>query len=160
MPSTPDLLAGLASQSDDEEEEVPDWLVSLTGNAPAKKKKNAPGAEDTQVKWVELGGHEEVEEPAPSIGATQSPSETPLQNTTPSWMMPQEPAPEKDELADWLSRADQPSASSSDQSPALSQPAKSFPPAFSTSKPEDMDWLRNLEPQPFASTPVFRASIT
>ncbi len=154
VPSTPDLLAGLASQSDDEEEEVPDWLVSLTGNAPAKKKKNAPGAEDTQVKWVELGGHEEVEEPAPSIGATQSPSETPLQNTTPSWMMPQEPAPEKDELADWLSRADQPSASSLDQSPASSQPAESFPPAFSTSKPEDMDWLRNLEPQPFASTPA------
>jgi hypothetical protein len=153
VPSTPDLLAGLASQGNDEEEEVPDWLVSLTGSAPAKKKKNEPEAEDTQVKWVELGGHEDFEEPSPGIGATQTPSETPVQNTTPSWMAPQEPAPEKDELADWLSRAGQSSASSSDQAPASSQPAESHPPAFSASKPEDEDWLKNLKSKPFGSTP-------
>ena len=151
VPATPDLLAGLASQNNDEEEDVPDWLVSLTGNAPGKKKKNEPEAEDTKVKWVELGGQEDVEEPSPSIGATQKPSETPVQNTTPSWMMPQEPAPEKDELADWLSLAGQPSASPSDQSSALSQPAESSNPVFPTSKPEDMDWLRNLESKPVVS---------
>ena len=153
VPSTPDLLAGLASQGNDEEDEVPDWLTSLTGSAPAKKKKNEPEAEDTQVKWVELGGHEDFEEPSPGIGATQTPSETPVQNTTPSWMAPQEPAPEKDELADWLSRAGHSSASSSDQTPASSQPTESHPPAFSDSKPEDEDWLRNLESKPFGSTP-------
>ena len=113
IPSTPDLFAGLTSQGNDEEEEVPDWLVKLTGRAPAKKKMNEPEAEDTQVKWVELGGHENFEEPIPSIGATQTPSEISVENTTPSWMVPQEPAPEKDELADWLSRAAQSSASSS-----------------------------------------------
>ena len=153
VPSAPDLLAGLASQSNDEEEEVPDWLTSLTGSAPAKKKKNEPEAEDTQVKWVELGGHEDFEEQSPGIGATQTPSETPVQNTTPSWMAPQEPGPEKDELADWFSRAGQSSASFSDQAPASSQPAESPLPAFSTSKPEDEDWLKNLESKPFGSTP-------
>ncbi|MGA7605017.1 MAG: hypothetical protein WCA79_03770, partial [Anaerolineales bacterium] len=152
-PSTPDLLAGLASQGNDEEEEVPDWLVSLTGSAPAKKKKNEPEAEDTQVKWVELGGHEDFEEPSPSIGATQTPSEIPIQNTTPSWMAPQEPAPEKDELADWFSRAAQSSSTSSDQSPASSQPAIPPPPASLDSKPGADDWLRNLESKPFDSTP-------
>ena len=76
VPSTPDLLAGLTSQGNDEEEEVPDWLVSLTGNTPVQKKMNEPEAEDTQqVKWVELGGHEDFEEPISSIGATQTPSE-------------------------------------------------------------------------------------
>ena len=153
VPATPDLLAGLASQGNDEEEEVPDWLTSLTGSAPAKKKKNEPEAEDTQVKWVELGGHEDFEEPSPGIGATQNPSETPVQNTTPSWMAPQEPAPEKDELADWLSRAGQSSASSSNQAPASSQPTESHPPAFSDFKSDDQDWLKNLESKPFGATP-------
>jgi hypothetical protein len=148
-PSTPDLLAGLTSQSDNEEEEVPDWLVSLTGNAPAKKKKNEP--EDTQVKWVELGGPDDFEEASQSIGATQAPSEAPVQNTTPRWMLPQEPAPDKDELADWLSHADQTSAPASDQSPAA-QPFESTPPVPSPSTPsEDMDWLKNLESRPFGS---------
>ncbi len=151
-PSTPDLLAGLASQGNDEEEEVPDWLVSLTGSAPAKKKKNEPEAEDTQVKWVELGGHEDFEEPSPSIGATQTPSEIPIQNTTPSWMASQEPAPEKDELADWFSRAAQSSAASSDRSPTSAQPAVPPPPASSNSKPGADDWLRNLKSKPFDST--------
>ena len=144
VPSTPDLLAGLASQGNDEEEEVPDWLVNLTGSTPAKKKKNEPEAEDTQVKWVELGGHEDFEEPSPGISATQTPSETPVPNTTPSWMAPQEPAPQKDELADWLARAGQSSASSSNQPQASNPPTESQPPAFSDFKSDDQDWLRIL----------------
>ena len=36
--SEPDLLAGPALQGD-EDEDVPDWLVNITGDAPAKKKK-------------------------------------------------------------------------------------------------------------------------
>ncbi len=145
-PSTPDLLAGLTSQNDNEEEEVPDWLVSLTGNIPAKKKKNEPEAEDTQVKWVELGGHDDFEDAAPSINATQTPSETPVENTAPSWMMPQEPAPDKDELADWLSHTDESSASA--------QPIESTPSILSPSASEDADWLKNLESRPFGSTPA------
>lgn len=147
--STPDLLAGLASQSGDEEAEVPDWLVSLTGSAPAKKKKNEP--EDAQqVKWVELGGHEDFDVPSQSIGATQTPSDIPIENTAPSWMAPQEPAPEKDELADWLSRADQSPAALPDQPPASAQPDESAPAHFLDSTSEDADWLKDLASQPFA----------
>jgi len=153
-PSAPDLLAGLTSQSDDDDEDVPDWLVSLTGNAPARKKKNEP--EDTQVKWVELGGQEDIAEDASqSIGATQAPSEVPTQNTTPRWMLSQEPAPEKDELTDWLSKADQPSAPAPapEQSSAFAPPFDSNPsiPASSTSS-DDSDWLKKLDAGPFGST--------
>ncbi len=153
-PSTPDLLAGLTSQGDNEEEEVPDWLVSLTGNVPAKKKKNDPEAEDTQVKWVELGGHDDFEDASPRISATQTPSETPVENTAPSWMMPQEPAPDKDELADWLSHADQSSASIPDQSPASAQPIESTPSILPPAPSEDADWLKNLESRPFGAAPT------
>jgi hypothetical protein len=153
-PSTPDLLAGLTSQSDNEDEEVPDWLVSLTGDIPAKKKKNEPEADDNQVKWVELGDHDDFEEASPSINATQTPSETPVENTAPSWMMPQEPAPDKDELADWLSHTDQSSASVPDQSPASAQPIESTPSILPPSTSEDEDWLKNLESRPFGSAPA------
>ena len=129
-------------------------LTSFTGSAPAKKKKNEPEAEDTQVKWVELGGHEDFEEPSPGIGATQTPSETPVQNTTPSWMAPQEPAPEKDELADWLSHAGQSSASSSDQAPASSQPTESHPPLFQISNLKMQIGSRILNQSHFGATPA------
>ena len=106
--SKPDLLAGLASQGKDEDneaEEVPDWLVSLTGDVPVQKKKaDEPDAGDGQrARWVELGGEEE--KPSSNNANPQASSGTSVENTTPSWMAPQEPAPEKDELADWLSRA-------------------------------------------------------
>lgn len=47
-----DLLAGLQSQSDDDEE-IPDWLSNLTGDAGASKK-SQPGA--VENRRVELGG--------------------------------------------------------------------------------------------------------
>ncbi len=154
VPSTPDLLAGLASQGNDDEEEVPDWLASLTGNAPAnipaKKKMDEPEAEDTQpVKWVELGGPEDFEESSSGIGVTGTPPEIPVENNTPSWMMPQEPAPEKDERADWFSRADQSSPPLPDQSSAPAQPIEPTPSTSSFST-EDVDWLKNSKSKPFA----------
>src|SRR5512143_3624450 len=45
-PSGSDLLAGLASQSKDEEEEAPDWLAHITGAQTTKKK---PVPDDNQV---------------------------------------------------------------------------------------------------------------
>jgi len=148
-PPAPDLLAGLASQGSDEEAEVPDWLVSLTGSAPAKKKKGE--SEDAQqVKWVELGGHEDLEDASDSIGATQTPSDVPMENKPPSWMAPQEPAPEKDELADWLSRAG--------PLPASDHPVESAPAPFSGSMPEDADWLKNLESLSFPSASETQSS--
>jgi len=150
--SKPDLLAGLASQGKDEDneaDEIPDWLVSLTGDAPVQKKKaDEPDAGTGQrARWVELGGREE--KPSSNIPNAQAPSGTSVENSTPSWMAPQEPAPEKDELTDWLSRADKFSASSSVPLPASSQPAESAAsvPSPSTPSPasETPDWLTNLQ---------------
>src|SRR5512140_1484475 len=51
-PAHSDLLAGLASQGSDEEDDIPDWLAQITG---AQSKKKKPVSDDNQVKWVELG---------------------------------------------------------------------------------------------------------
>src|SRR5512146_149570 len=51
-PSVPDLLDGLASQREEEDEDIPDWLAQITG-ATSKKKK--PASEEKQAKRVELG---------------------------------------------------------------------------------------------------------
>ena len=149
--SKPDLLAGLASQGKDEDneaEEIPDWLVSFTGDVPVQKKKDQPDAWDAQrARWVELGRQEE--EPSSTIADVQTPSGTSVGNTAPSWKAPQEPAPEKDELADWLSRADQFPASASAPLPASDQPAESAASTSSTSTPspasDTPDWLNNLQ---------------
>ncbi|HEX2696978.1 MAG TPA: zinc ribbon domain-containing protein, partial [Anaerolineales bacterium] len=91
----PDLLAGLQSQSGDEDEEMPDWLSHITG-APAKKKKVEP--ENTPVKFVELGDDEMAGPPAKQTSSDD-------ENYIPSWMGQQEAAPEKDEMADWFKQA-------------------------------------------------------
>lgn len=130
----PDLLAGLASQSEEEDEETPEWLASITG-APHKKKKNEP--EDTQVKRVELG-HEDKPAEAPSDDESASLP----------WMRPQEAPPEKDELTEWFKQA---SASASDASTPLSTDSEPAPVEPSESKPpsslraDNSDWLKNLE---------------
>ncbi len=135
VPSGPDLLAGLASQSQEEEEDVPDWLANITGS-PAKKKKAE--AEDAQVKFVELG-RDEMAEPSPSDD----------ENAAPSWMTPQEPAPERDELSDWFKQASA-SASSFDASTSLGTAPEAAPVESVSSEPEpfsnfdtsNSDWLK------------------
>jgi hypothetical protein len=89
----PDLLAGLQAQSEnDEEEDLPDWLTSITGASPPSKK-NQPDSPD--VRWVELGGE-------------KSASEKPAAET-PSWLAnlssSTEPSAEKDELTNWMREA-------------------------------------------------------
>jgi hypothetical protein len=127
IPSKHDLLAGLASQND-EDEDVPDWLADITGNAPAQKKKTEP--DDSNIKRVELGNFTNT--PADAAKNTAA--------STPTWMRPQEAAPEKDELANWLSQAGQTSASFADEKAAPVSPAQSAPASGSND-----DWLHNLQ---------------
>ncbi|MDD2923225.1 MAG: zinc ribbon domain-containing protein, partial [Anaerolineales bacterium] len=93
-----DLLAGLRSQSDDEDE-VPDWLTNL-GGAPGAKK---PKEESSDMRWVELGG---AKDSAP-------------ESDVPSWMQelnpPEFQSDKKDELNDWMREA------SGSQPPAASE---------------------------------------
>ncbi|MGZ6347440.1 MAG: DUF7577 domain-containing protein, partial [Anaerolineales bacterium] len=104
VPPKPDLLAGLASQGrDEEEEEVPDWLAGITGGTPSQKKKTEP--EEAQVKWVELGGPEDFVQPTSGYSTGEdinSPAGSTVDKSKPSWTAKSESAPE-DELANWLS---------------------------------------------------------
>lgn len=82
--SSEDLLAGLQSQTGDEDEdEVPDWLANITGSAPKPHKTTE---EPSEVRWVEMGGKDDFpqEEPAgddanlpPWLSNLQSPASQP-----------------------------------------------------------------------------------
>ncbi len=140
-PSAPqDLLAGLRSQAEDEDEETPDWLANITGGTPGSKKSTD---DSSDVRWVELGG------------AKDSANEA----DTPSWLQglaPLEPqsAQQQDGLTDWMHDSDaaqQPAAESPDwlrQTPAddndksFTNSADTFTPADSSDTP---DWLRQMQ---------------
>jgi len=126
-----DLLAGLHTQAqDNEEEDAPDWLTSITGEIP-KSKKSHP--ESSEVRWVELGGKDDFpqgqEEPA---------------SGTPAWLAglnSSTPQPdEKDELTDWFRNA---SNTPKPQEPK--QPSSVEDNSFSAPPSDDMpDWLRAI----------------
>ena len=145
--SEPDLLAGLASQSD-EDEDVPDWLVNITGNAPAKKKKVEQ--EDSNIKRVEIGDF--------SGTSADDKSSVP---SMPTWMKPQEAAPEKDELASWLSEMGQTSAPFADEQAAPVQSAAPTPETPSVNA-DQSDWLHNLQngASTFDESPVDQTPIS
>lgn len=143
-PTTPsssgsDLLAGLESQSKDEEEEVPEWLAHITG-APGKKKKPVP--EDNQVKWVELGRGYEPPEPLLNGGSGALPA-------------PQMQGSEKEELTDWFKQAAASSETAEFRRPVMPPDSGPAPAATQESQPEvgpaaplqaeDLNWLRNLD---------------
>lgn len=124
--SKPDLLAGLQSQSDNDEEDVPDWLASITGSTPKTKKTQADASE---VRWVELGDAKDFAKDEPASDSD-----------TPSWLAglagtdPQ--ADEKDELTDWFR-----TASNSDLPP---QPTKPAPANNTPSSDGTTDWLKQM----------------
>jgi hypothetical protein len=140
--SSADLLAGLASQSSNDDEDVPDWVASITG-APAKKKK--PSFGEGQVKWIELGHDEELSpDPQHEEGETR-PSAGPIPSKD----------SDKDELTDWFKQAASESHAADFHLPVAP------PDAVPTTEPgreaeflvdpqpgsdsEDLGWLRNLD---------------
>ncbi len=143
IPRAPDLLAGLASQNEAEDEETPDWLTNITG-VPAPRKKVEP--EDAQVKFVELGHEEPAGSPSEQASTTK-----PEQGNMPSWMAGQAAAPEKDELADWFARASAPAADESAEHPSDGGTARVEPAPTQPEPPPAAldsgvaDWLKNLD---------------
>ena len=125
-----DLLAGLSSQSDnDEEDDTPDWLASITGTT-AKAKKSP--TEPTGDRRIELGNMGDF--------AQEDPAE---ESETPSWLAGLTPneslADQKDELTDWFRNADD---SKPMESPKESSSfADTFPPATEDDTP---DWLKQM----------------
>ena len=124
QPASPvDFLAGLQSQSHDgDEEDIPDWLASLTGDAPKPKK--AP-PESSEVRWVEMGAKNDFAQDEQPAGEPDAPP----------WLsgLASTPQPdEKDELTDWFRDA------SGIQKPPAQEPQ---PEASSADTP---DWLRAM----------------
>jgi hypothetical protein len=130
-----DLLAGLHSQSADDDEEVPDWLADITGVESGKKKAQPEAGESRRV---ELGG---PSQPAPAPEP---------EDEMPSWlssMSPQEPATGQDELGAWLRKAD---STPAENPPAATEsavgPFSGFAEPLSPSPEESQsDWLSSLQ---------------
>jgi len=131
---TPDLLAGLASQSSDEQEEIPDWLASI--GPKTKPKSSAPSSPESPTDFFAQFNKSESAPPAASKISE------PAQEEPPSWMggpaQAQVPA-EKDELSEWLSRA-----SEEPSEPTGIQPGVPKEPPAPEEK-EDLSWLHDLE---------------
>jgi len=148
--AAPDLLAGLANQSSDDDE-VPDWLAGLN---PVEEKKSSvsPASKDLSPSDFFAQFEQDSSQPA-------TPAVEPMQEETPSWLGNETPASEqKDELGDWLSRtSDQPSDLSPFDFGSL-QNDEEKPPAQEPKQeePEDLSWLHTLEAsskQPEPSNP-------
>lgn len=126
IPPSEDLLAGLQSQTaEDAEEEMPDWLASITGIAP--KPKPSPQASG--------------EPPLETAAFTEPPS---AEIEQPDWLKglvdAQPPAGEKDELTEWFRKE---SAAESPPLPPRHTPA--FGDFSLTEDEENPDWLSRLQ---------------
>ncbi len=134
-----DLLAGLASQTE-EDEETPAWLADITGTSTKEK---PPEPESKQPKWAELGRDNGTQE-----------SSLPLSEDNRPEKAPRNAPAERDELADWFRQA---SRSPSDTggfgvqsrpSGNTSQPVtpeEHIPEADHKPEEDGLDWLKNLD---------------
>ena len=130
----PDLLAGLASQTGSEEENVPDWLASIT--PPAESTAGAAPSTSSETDFfAQLDRSRSHPQGEPSEGTVYK-------------------SEEQDELSDWFSRAaGQPEETIElDEDPLpleggwASSPDVPVPaPRQPAPQEEDLSWLRNLE---------------
>lgn len=139
--SNSDLLAGLQSQADSDDEGIPDWLAGITGDSP---KINKPEAESSEIRWVELGGAKDFTPEEPSA---ESSSEE--KNDVMNWLrgtsddpqsqdaQPQDTIITSSETPEWLRQM-----SAKHETKNENVPLKPFDPA-----PESLDtpdWLHQL----------------
>ncbi|HKY54895.1 MAG TPA: hypothetical protein VJM08_11340, partial [Anaerolineales bacterium] len=138
----PDLLAGLASQAgSSDDDEVPDWLASLS---PAAKPSTPPSTEPETDFFAQFNK------------SKSEPASAPVEESPPI-NAPSQPSAEKDELSDWFSQASaEPTApitferdnsqiemgwmDNFDSPSSLSQEPVERP-----KEEEDLSWLRELE---------------
>jgi len=152
--SNADLLAGLQSQSADDEEEIPDWLAGITGGAGKKKvQPEEPAEPPTESRFVEVGRLEDYPPSSDSenIQATQPSSDSDSSNL-PSWLQNitagHEIGTSNDELTNWLKKADAAqSESAAPQAEASANAPEPFVGAENTSSNAEAvpDWLAKLQ---------------
>ncbi len=145
-----DLLAGLHSQTQDEdEEEVPDWLINITGES-SKPKKSQP--ESSEVRWVELGSTKdfpqsepEPEAPSSLVGSDSTPSRSNANDPLTDWFQSvnasQNPSQTPTETApqppDWLH------SMVADNGAMFTDSTSSEDESFGAS--DTPDWLKSME---------------
>ncbi|HEY5728719.1 MAG TPA: hypothetical protein VIS72_01615 [Anaerolineales bacterium] len=149
----PDLLAGLMSQADSDEDEVPDWLASIN---PIQEKEPSPKPssteEDDSSDFFAQFRQPEAQVPP------RAENETVQEDVPASMGMDEKPSEQKDELTDWFPQA----SAEPDEAVSLndvSEPAsdegnwmkniESFDAPAQESpaekEPEDLSWLHDLE---------------
>jgi hypothetical protein len=147
----PDLLAGLASQSRNDEEEIPDWLASI--NPAAKPKPIESKKAEPQDDFFSQFNRSEPKPAEPVI------TESEPEEEVPAWMAgmaepqpPKEKSEEKDELSEWFSQAaaePEQVVEIDNETPAwMSQsdePVYRIKESEAPKEQEDLDWLRSLE---------------
>ncbi|MBK9925950.1 MAG: hypothetical protein IPP66_11755 [Anaerolineales bacterium] len=144
----PDLLAGLISQADSDDDEVPDWLASINPVVEKTPAKSSSAKEDGPSDFFAQFKQSETPPSKPAVSE-------PAQDDTPAWMngMEKPASAPKDELADWLSQTPAETTSSAFVSPAADDNSwinnlGSFDDAAQTpaeKEPEDLSWLHDLE---------------
>jgi hypothetical protein len=143
-----DLLAGLASQAGrGDEEDVPDWLASINpGARPTPSTPPVSAAESGSDFFAQFNQPESKAEPVSQ----------PSQEQAPSWMdgmRDTSPAPqEKDELSEWFTQASgkpeeiiESEGEQGDLGWGSISDLHSGSGEKSTTEPEDLSWLHNLE---------------
>jgi hypothetical protein len=140
-----DFLAGLASQANNaDQDEVPDWLSTLSGKGKEEKKSvpPAPAAPENDF-FAQFNKNESAHETEPEH------EEAPAETSGPAGQLPAQ-----DELSAWFTKAAEEPAEPFAVERDLNQidsgwelnPNLSATPEQPTAKePEDLSWLRNLE---------------
>ena len=135
----PDLLAGLASQAGrSDDEEVPDWLASLSPAASQPKPSTTPASEPESDFFAQF--NKSAAEPV------HKPAET---------NVPAQPSAERNELSEWFAQASEQPAEPVEVEPNAPQIEMGWMSSFdepinlvqdpAPKEEEDLSWLRDLE---------------
>jgi len=145
--SSQDLLAGLQSQSEnDDEDETPDWLANITGGAPTSGQ--SQGASSDEMRWVDLGGAKDssqakpAEADAPSWLSDLTTFESqPAQNDGNAFAAPASSFSSSDAPDDWM-RQSSADAGAQNDGALFGDSDNAFAPAASSD--DTPDWMRQM----------------
>ena len=140
-----DLLAGLAAQDDSDEDEVPDWLVSI--NPVEDKKSTLPSASDKEEEPSDFFAQFSQSDSQPASSQADSPEQD---DGLASLMggMEQQDEPQADELGGWFSQSSdqgEPETDGSSWMDNLGSTESSTTETPEEKESEDLGWLHDLE---------------
>ncbi len=146
-----DLLAGLRSQTEDEEEEIPEWLANITG---AAANTEGPQADVSEIRWDESAAEggvpfwlEQLRDASLQRGEKDELTEWLHQADKHAQTPTEEQPPAADEEPDWMRRLDsiQGETQGAEAAP-FAEPDAGKGEAFDLSSIEIPDWMKD-QPQ-------------